>query len=261
MASIPVTTGLQLLLDARTITGLSNADSVSAWADQSGQSNNAAQATALDQPTYRTNVFGSNPAVRFGAERQHLFGAFSAWGTHVGQTLLICANNLPSSQIVNGRFLTTSTNAGNDFQNHLLYTPAAAGPAAVFSNGSIIRSMSDVPLINTSGINVPTVLGFAVDADSLTYVCNGVIGSSTHTAGLPSGPTKYSFGYINAGSPSTSFGALWDCHFAAIYNGILSDSDIEKVTHWMLSEIGVREAAGGGSSGFTGLSGVGRLGT
>jgi hypothetical protein len=259
MAAIPVTSGLQLLLDARTITGLADADSVSAWADQSGQGNNAAQGTALDQPTYRTNVFGSNPAVRFGAERQHLFGAFSAWGTHTGQTVLFCANNVPSSQIANGRFLATSTNAGSDFQNHLIYPNGANGDLYVFSNGTNIKATT-VPQVLSSGITSPVVFGMGVDGTTLSYVCNGVLGKSTHTAGLPAAPTKYSFGYLNAGSPSTSFGALWDCHFAAFYNGKLTDTQINQVACWMLQEIGALPASGG-TSGFTGLSGVGRLGT
>jgi len=241
MAAIPVTSGLQLLLDARTITGLANAASVSAWADQSGQGNNAAQGTALDQPTYRTNVFGSNPAVRFGAERQHLFGAFTSWGTHNGQTVLFCANNVPSTQIANGRFIATSTNAGSDFQNHLIYSNGTGGDLYVFSNGTNIKSTAN-PVINSSGINTPTVLGIAVHGTGLSYVCNGVINALTHAAGLPSAPTKYSFSYLNAGSPSTSFGALWDCHFAAIYNGKLTDLQISNVSAWMLSEIGATTA-------------------
>lgn len=50
--------------DARFITGLSDGNSVSAWNSRTG-SNNLAQATSAQQPTYKTNICGGQPVVRF----------------------------------------------------------------------------------------------------------------------------------------------------------------------------------------------------
>lgn len=51
--------------DARFISGLSDAGAVSSWSDQSGNGYTATQGTAANQPTYRVDVFGGQPSVRF----------------------------------------------------------------------------------------------------------------------------------------------------------------------------------------------------
>lgn len=57
--------GLQMWLDADAITGLSDSDPVSTWSDQSGNSNDATQATGANQPLYKTNIVNGKPVVRF----------------------------------------------------------------------------------------------------------------------------------------------------------------------------------------------------
>ena len=58
-------TGAHLVLDARRISGLADAASVSSWNDVSGNARNATQATGTKQPSYRVNVRGGQPVVRF----------------------------------------------------------------------------------------------------------------------------------------------------------------------------------------------------
>lgn len=57
--------GLQLWLKADAITGLSDGDPIASWADQSGEGNNAVQATAAKKPLYKTDVVNGEPVVRF----------------------------------------------------------------------------------------------------------------------------------------------------------------------------------------------------
>ena len=259
MAAIPVTTGLRLLLDARTITGLANGDRVAAWADQSGQANHAAQSTDANRPTFRTNVFGANPTVRFAAANEHLHGGFSSWGASTGITMLLCLNTMPSSQTAGNGVFSTSTNSTSDFENDTIYVLNPQGQIVVYHNSNSIKGATH-PSITTANIGVPFVIGCAIDATNFRLVVNSVIDRFTHSTGLPPSPTKYSFGFINAGVPRDDLGALYDCHFAAVYTGRLTDLQCNDVASWMLQEL-VAVSASGGTSGLTGLSGVGRLGT
>jgi probable HAF family extracellular repeat protein len=62
---LPATNNLKLWLKADTIAGLNDGDSIATWSDQSGNGNNATQATSGNRPAYRTSVINSKPAVRF----------------------------------------------------------------------------------------------------------------------------------------------------------------------------------------------------
>ena len=57
--------GMDLWLNASSITGVSSGGKVSAWADSSGSSNNFSQASSSLQPLYETNVINGQPAVQF----------------------------------------------------------------------------------------------------------------------------------------------------------------------------------------------------
>lgn len=65
-------TGLHGWYKADAITGLSNGAAVTQWNDSSGFVNHAAQATALNQPTYQTNVVNGLPVVRFDGTNDRL---------------------------------------------------------------------------------------------------------------------------------------------------------------------------------------------
>ena len=56
--------GCVLWLKADAITS-NDGDFVSSWIDSSGSNNPATQATAANQPTFRTNAIGGKPVVRF----------------------------------------------------------------------------------------------------------------------------------------------------------------------------------------------------
>lgn len=59
--------GLQLWLDATTITGLADGDKVSQWNDLSGNAKHAVNANATYQPIYKIGLLNDLPAVQFGA--------------------------------------------------------------------------------------------------------------------------------------------------------------------------------------------------
>jgi alpha-glucosidase len=66
-ASVPVTRGLVMHLDASSITGAADGDVISVWPDISGRANNALSGSgAVDLPVYRTAMLNNRPAVHFG---------------------------------------------------------------------------------------------------------------------------------------------------------------------------------------------------
>lgn len=246
MAVIPVTSGLQLLLDARTITGLSDGAALSVtWTDQSGQGNNASQGTAANRPIYKTNIFGTNPAVRHVDSTDFVSGSFASWGTMSGMTVLVCGSNFPASQTTSGRFFSMTAAGVTDTAGMLL----GQVPNFAFWTGGSDRFPLAVPLTSV-GISQPVILGMAMNSSQLDQVVNGVIrGNHSHGTSLPSAPTVFSTGYINSGVPSTGFSCLWDCHFITVFNRRLTGSEIEQVCSWMRTELGMQPAAssGGGS--------------
>lgn len=57
--------GMDLWLNAGTITGVTNGNPISSWSDASGNSNNFSQSNNAYQPIYETNVLNGQPAVQF----------------------------------------------------------------------------------------------------------------------------------------------------------------------------------------------------
>ena len=258
MAVIPVTSGLQLLLDARTITGLSDGDPLSVtWADQSGKGNNAAQGTAANRPTFETNVFGSNPAVSFKDQSDHVHGSLATWGTHAGVTLIGCSSNFPASQAGGARFFSCTPTGGTDSSNGFMILHAGLNP---FLNGANVPQASPITL-GPAGTSQPIIWGSAMNGTNLDQIVNGVVSTKTHSSGLPAAPTIYSTGYIDGGVTQNIANCIHDAHFFCLWNRRLSGVEIEDVCCWMRSELGMQTPMSGGTSGFTGLSGVGRLGT
>jgi hypothetical protein len=247
MAAIPVTSGLQLLLDARSITSLSDGDAIASWADSSAAGNDAAQGTAGNRPVYTTNIFGSNPAVRTVDSSDFLHGSFAAWGTHAGMTVLLCASNLPASgaQTASGRFFTTAAAGQTDTANMLLGDVSASMQLWINTANRL-----PVPLnMASAGTTQPVIFGGAYSSSVIDMVINGIWrGNHSYAGGLPSSPTLYSMGYINAGVPSTGFSCLADYHFIVVYNRRLTGSELEQVCCWMREELGMQPAASGGST-------------
>jgi hypothetical protein len=75
----PKDAGADLVLDARYINQSDNT-AVSSWADRSGNAYNADQATASNQPTFRTAQQGGNGGVDFDGNNDFLTGTYSPIG-------------------------------------------------------------------------------------------------------------------------------------------------------------------------------------
>lgn len=61
---------------ADAITGLSDGSAVSAWSDNSGNSNNFSQATPTNQPLYKTNIINGKPVLRFDGTNDYMGSSY-----------------------------------------------------------------------------------------------------------------------------------------------------------------------------------------
>lgn len=75
----PAHAGADLVLDARYIDQSDNT-AVSSWVDRSGNAYNASQATAANQPTFRTAQQGGNGGVDFDGSNDFMTGAYNPRG-------------------------------------------------------------------------------------------------------------------------------------------------------------------------------------
>ncbi len=63
--SLPIVNGLVLRLDASTIIGINDGNTISTWPDSSGSGNNAFQSEENRKPIYKSNTLNNKPAINF----------------------------------------------------------------------------------------------------------------------------------------------------------------------------------------------------
>lgn len=240
MAAIPVTSGLQLLLDARSITGLSDGDGVATWED-SHNSNDASQATAGNRPIYKTNIYGTNPAVRQDTANKIMSGSFADWTGGTGATFLAVCSNFSASPPASSRYFTTAATGGTDANNYLL----GVGAAVEFWVNTANRLPTPLTALTSAGSTAPVIFGAAVDSSRLDSIFNGVWrGNISHSFSLPSSTQNvYATGFLNAGSPSTGYSGVVDYHFLIAYSRRLTASEISQVCQWIREELGIDTAS------------------
>jgi len=146
--------GAIIVLDARSIKGVSDAGSVTSWRDLSFQTRNFAQANTSIAPTLRNNIQGGQPAVRFTpASSTYMVVAWLTtenptqyvWiGTEVPRAInnyrhLVSTNN-NSFNMVN--FSMAHHNGGGNFVGTNVRSPSFDFyPAAVSVNTPYVQSM------------------------------------------------------------------------------------------------------------------------
>ena len=240
MVAIPVTSGLQLLLDARVITGLNDGDAVASWADSSGNSNNASQATAANRPIYKTNIYGTNPAVRQDTASKIIGGALSTWTGGTGATMFAVCSNIPASPSGSAQYFGIAPTGGTDSSNFLL------GVGSLFQFW--VNGANRNPTISFSSIGgrIPVIFGGAVDSSRIDTIINGLWRDNfSHSFSLPSTTQNlFSTGFIGSGVITPGFSAVTDYHFLIAYNRRLTSAEIMQVCKWIREELGIDAASG-----------------
>lgn len=153
--TLTITSGLIARWESDNITGLNDGDAVASWPDTSGSSRTAAQGTGANKPLFKTNIFGTKPAVRFDGSNDELtftpssipngwtvFGVFTvrsfaayggllSWRAASTAGFLIMDHAGNASAWTVGYVRTDASNAEtkSEYNGDTLATPFPSGPA------------------------------------------------------------------------------------------------------------------------------------
>jgi hypothetical protein len=205
--------------------------SVSAWADQSGNGNNAAQATAGDQPTLVASSAGFNgqPVLSFNGSSDYLQAPLPV-NTVGGLTVFIVAQH--DSVSANRAILGGSAgNYGGSSQWFLMQSTASSNFAEINRNGSVNTSVTSGTLDTAAHVYAMTYNG---GAETLTQTIDGSSSSSPAIFGNVSYTTLDIGALVHFGSPF-DYG---DVNIAEIlvYDEALSSTDAAIVENYLSSK-------------------------
>ena len=237
-ASLPATANLQLHLDAQTLSG-ADGSAVSGWVDQSGQGNDAGQATADSQPTLVENVVNGQKAVRFDGLDDYLEKSFEAELNAAEQTIITVA--APTRLDANyGSFVTSrDDNAGR--RGYSLYKTnqnkwefrTGAGTASAnwyLAVGGPVTSGKFEVLV--SELDQPGNLTSLYQNGTLAAATSGAVSLNT------SKPLRIGSG-ATEGSPD--FFLHGDIAEVLIYDTILSEAERRQVECYLANKYGLSE--------------------
>ena len=208
-------TGLALWFDASKITGLSDGDAVTAWADSSINARNAVN--KVGTVTYETNVINSLPVVRLAADGGLATDAF-AWGSDKVTLFVVTALATGGTKVV-CEFAPTG---GNNGAGYSLYGKSQTIILVAFSNGC--QNLGGRAI--TAGL--PHVLELLSNRSLTTNEATGYVNGLTSGSRDPNTNNTGNFGtfafFIGARNNASLFSAG---DFAEIiaYNGALTDAE------------------------------------
>jgi hypothetical protein len=228
----PSGVGCVTVLDSRFISGLSNADAVETWSSRTG-ANDATQSTSARRPTYETNVFSGQPAVKFvKSNTQFLRTGNGPFGvTSQGFGLVVYSrNSVGVSQFGTGfnhgdytSFAGTTYEVTFASNARTVGSLAASGSAGSSVTDSTARSQNEA-VIACSRCNASAALNLRVNGTS--------VGNGSSLAGnLNNSSTPVGIGARGTGTVTTA--DAHDGHIAlVIYSGSsISDAMRRKLEH------------------------------
>lgn len=187
------------------ITGLSDGDPVSLWEDESG---NGYDGTAADarRPTYKTNIIGGQPVVRFD-------GLFNR----------LLVSNLPTSS--NRTVFAVCNRTGNDNMFNVVFASGASESFAMllqFGSSALWGAYTDAP--NPAGSNSSStfeIFTFTKASNSLSFYKDGAAdGTATGGSGV------FSTTYI--GSDEFESALKGDIAELIVYDSVLNGTQISQ---------------------------------
>ena len=231
-AQVP-TAGLKVWLKAGAgVTTTATGDSVTSWADQSGNGNNATQTTAGDEPVYVANAIGGQPALQFNGSTSFLtLPKASTIGILNSNYEIFIVAKTSSSAI---QFLIAG--ATEQFEVHL--NAPAAGTASVAG----VRFIPTASEYIDEGSPTQYADGSPHIFDASASTTNGIIrvdgvegGDST---GNMQGSTDSTI-YLGCRSSKVLF-LDGDIAEVLIYNTVLSNADRVLVESYLASKYGIK---------------------
>lgn len=184
-------TGASGVYDARFISGLANNASVNAWNSRTG-TNNATQATAANQPTYKINQFNGNPVVEFDGTNDVLtfskIDASAAWALCVvKRTSTNTYQNLLLIQNVAQTIHTFLVVVHNDPSYGPVLCGNGGGGSSLMAKGSTLRNDQWRSLYTAwlgGGSSGSSFYNAWDDGESFSLTNSGVVGGSTLTTSV-----------------------------------------------------------------------------
>ncbi len=228
-----VTSGLEIHLDAGQLTGLSDGDSVTSWADISGNSRDL-DTVGGTAPKYYSDAMNSRPAVRFSGGG--LYGDFSinTFTPSVGTTVFVAFRSLTTSQ---GTFVSLDQ-VGADVNQAFLYNNR-------FQTGDLFASFDASSGDNNSGqnlddgynqgrVHVFTAIGDSTGTDSVTLRADGGREALTHNDGVPLNTLDgYSVGVLNNLTSSRYTGDIAEI---LVYGRVLTSEEIAQNERYLMTK-------------------------
>lgn len=204
----PPSTGLKLWLAADTGVTLDGSGGVSTWSDQSGNGNDATQATAANRPTVTANALNGKPVVHFnGASTQYFTLPNLLNGASAGEVLVVLKATAASGSSNRGLWYF-----GTDPWDWYPYS--SGGVYTAF--GSNAQKLEGTPTHDITQYHVYDVRSSSAlwesQFDGVTFFKN-----STNTVAFSSTP------YL--GCNGNNYGFDGDIAEILIYDHVLSDAD------------------------------------
>ena len=235
--ALPAAANLKLWLSADkgvTATG----GSVSAWDDQSGNLNNAAQSDTTAQPQLVDNAVNNKPVIRFDGDNDYLSVSNSPSVAIAGDITTFFVVNFDDFDTFRAVWAKTASNlpAANDWYA----LPNTGIPRAYRGNGAAANGFVDGTTALTAGAYL--IVGWDTAGTTLHHYLNGE----------PNGEGQITAALADAGTPLLigTRGDLFtkmkgDIAEIVIYNTALSDADRGKVVDYLGSKYALPVSAGG----------------
>lgn len=190
--------------------GLSNNDPVTAWADETAENNDLAQATGAKQPIFKDAVINGLPAVLFDGTDDYLAGAASAGvdAIRTNRTVFIVAKATAEPTVgVGTQFLLNYGGSarwlrsfGQNFQESVCDTVLGWGPFVDTVGGVLVNNwyLLAVSFDHTSRVSAIYIDGLLIDHPDrgLQTQIAGVGGSPLLYVGGDGGADNFMTGYI-----------------------------------------------------------------
>lgn len=231
---------LKFWVESRQLIGLSNNDSVATWYDSSTSAVNAVyvtQSNLAKKPVYKTNIFGTKPALYFNRTDSLCMSADSIAGRYltgnkIPHTIIVVAkgasvNTAIGSIIGLGRSTTSTPLQEDGFGSSVVkYFIQRRDDAATLTGGNITEATGD-------STTQAVVYAFRFTGDSLRVYRNAVTRASDDGYGATTlGVTTLNRLTIGAERRNSSIEDVADVYVAAVlvYNRSLTAAEISSLT-------------------------------
>ena len=218
-----------------------NGGTVSAWADQSGRSNDLSQSTASQQPTWTQSGLNGEPELSFDGVDDVLtgpsfFGLLSAADSWM--TVAVCRDWTWGGSTAHntGRAVLGAPSGGGGYFNQTMLSQAGGGPGGGFYNGSAHKT-AKAAAAGSQGAAL--VWSMRNESGDLTVRVNGTDGTTVSGAGsVQSQATTLAVGHGTGSGTSTAF---WDGAISEvlIFDGALAAVEVAALEGYLFARYGV----------------------